>query len=75
MPAAAPDDITDPRGRELWWELSRTYEDFCGPDKAQWDERTREFQIIISRINRMLDEGRKEGIQDGRSRDGRSNRP
>ena len=60
MPAAAPDNINDPLERELWWELSRTYEDYCGPNKALWPERTRSFQTIISRINRMLDEGRKE---------------
>ena len=75
MPAAAPDDITGRGERELWWRISKLYEIYLGTDESLWDERTREFQVIISRINRMLDEGRKEGIQEGRSRDGGSNRP
>lgn len=60
MGAPAPDDITEPRLRGLWWQLSKQYEIHCGVDKALWPERTREFQEVIHRISRMLDEGRGE---------------
>lgn len=34
----------------LWRDLSRLYEDFCGPDPEQWEDRKVRFQTVIGDI-------------------------
>lgn len=47
MPAHAPDHITDPRERQLYRDLSRVYEDYCGGSEQDWPRATESFVRVL----------------------------
>lgn len=54
MPAQAPDYITDERERELYRDISRIFEDYCGDDPKQYSEREQSFATILAIIRTTL---------------------
>ena len=55
MPSNAPDSVTNPRQRQLWRDISRVFEDYCGDDVSKYPEREREFIEIVDMIHDSLD--------------------
>lgn len=48
MPARAPETITDERERELYRQVSRLFEDFCGDNPDDYVERELSFINVIN---------------------------
>lgn len=61
MPAIPPPEITDPRDQETWRKLARTYEEHCGDNSAEYEERTRSFQAVLQAMNQRLSEAPFDG--------------
>lgn len=54
MPAEAPERISDPRQRELYRDLSRVFEDYCGEKEELWPEREQEFCDILFLVDEKI---------------------
>ena len=40
----------------LWRDMSRLYEEFVGPDSAQWSEREERFVTVLNDVHTRLRE-------------------
>lgn len=54
MPANAPDYITDPKERQLYRDLSRVFEDYCGDDSSKFSEREDSFLKTLNLVAKTL---------------------
>ena len=59
MPANAPNYITDERERELYRDLSRVFEDYCGDDPTKYQERESSFDKMLSVVKDALSHRRQ----------------
>lgn len=54
MPASAPDYIEDEDERNLYRDISRVYEDFCGGDETKYPAKIHSFinvmQVVIDTL-------------------------
>lgn len=58
MPSRPPETpfYRDDDNAVLWRDMSRLYEDFCGPEPALWMDRQKRFQVVLEDIGVRLRE-------------------